>query len=105
MEVAGRRARWDRSGMRIQFIERVRLFVPRMNGNSEAVKDGFHLVRHLDVGRVANSILQKPTSEDGVSEKRRFALVLRVGRVVFHVTDAFAGRVIRQRRLVWRRGE
>lgn len=43
--------------MRIQFIERVRLFVPRMNGNSEAVEDGFHLVRQLDVGRVANGIL------------------------------------------------
>lgn len=91
--------------MRIQFIERIRLLFPRMNGSPEAVEDGFHLVRDLGVGRVVNGILQKPTSEDGVSEKRRFALVLRFGKVVVHFTDAHADGIIRQGPLVWCRAE
>ena len=86
--------------MRIQFIEGVRLLFLRMNGSPETVEDGFHLVRDLGVGRAVHGILQKPTSEDGVSEERRFALVLR-----FDITDALTSGIIRQGPLVWRRAK
>lgn len=104
-EVAGRRAGWEHLGMRIPFIERIRLLFPRMNGSSEAVEDGFHLVYDLGVGRIVNSILQKPTSEGGVSEKRRFALVLRFGRVAVKSTDSLADGIIWQGPLLCRRAE
>jgi hypothetical protein len=66
-----------------------------MNSSCETVKDSFHLMRQFSIGRVLDGILQKPSSEDGVSEQRRLALVFRSEKVALHFRVASTGWVIR----------
>ena len=93
-EVTSRRARWKHLSLRIESIEWIRLLLASVDGTSEALQDDFHLVRYLNIGRIIDGVLQKATSEDGMSGERRFPLVLRLGGTVVHLSDAFVGRIM-----------